>query len=63
MGLPWKRIGIGLKVVLGVAIKLNDAHVIQVKGLKTAKTVKEIVEGEISAAKPNAYGSSDPIGR
>lgn len=52
MGLPWKKIGIGLKVALGIAIKLNDAHIIKVKELDKVKTVKEIVEGEITAAKP-----------
>lgn len=52
MGFPWKKIGIGLKVALGIAIKLNDAHVIRVKELDKIKTVKEIVEGEVATMKP-----------
>jgi len=50
--IAWKKIGIGLKVALGIAIKLNDAHVIHVKELDKVKTVKEIIEGEVQAAKP-----------
>lgn len=52
MKIPWGRIGTGLKIVLGIAIKLNDAHVIQVKELDKVKTVKDIVEGEITANLP-----------
>lgn len=53
MKIGWKKIGVGLRVALGVAIKLNDAHVIKVKELDTVKTVKEIVEGEIKAVTPS----------
>lgn len=48
----WRKIGTGIKIALGIAIKLNDAHVIRVKELDRVKTVKEIIEGEIAAAKP-----------
>lgn len=51
MKIAWKKIGIGLKVALGIAIKLNDAHIIKVKELDKVKTVKEIVEGEVASAK------------
>jgi len=61
MKVSWKKIGVGLKIALGIAIKLNDAHVIRVKELDRVKTVKEIVEGEISAAKPQ-NGSRLPTG-
>jgi hypothetical protein len=50
--IPWKRIGTGLKIALNIAIKLDAAHVINVKELGTVKTVKEIIESEVSAAKP-----------
>lgn len=52
MRIAWRKIGIGLKIALGIAIKLNDAHIIQVKELDRIKTVKEIVEGEVAAARP-----------
>lgn len=48
----WKKIGIGLRVALGIAIKLNDAKIIKVKELDKVKTIKEIVEGEIQSSKP-----------
>lgn len=48
----WKKIGIGLKVALGIAVKLNEAGVIKVKELGTVKTVKEIIESEVAAARP-----------
>lgn len=57
----WKKIGIGLKVALGIAIKLNDAHVISVKELDTVKTVKEIVESEVKAALPKDPGPVRPM--
>ena len=52
MSISWKKIGIGLKVALGVAIKLNDAGVIKVKELGKVKTIKDVIEGEVGAAKP-----------
>lgn len=52
MGFPWKKIGVGLKIALGIAIKLNDAHVIQVKELDKARSIKDIVEAEIKANTP-----------
>lgn len=48
----WRKVGIGLKVALGIAIKLNDAKIIKVKELDTIKTVQEIVDGEVRAARP-----------
>lgn len=48
----WKKLGVGAKIALGVAIKLNDAKIIKVKELDTVKTVKEIVEGEVQSARP-----------
>lgn len=48
----WRKIGTGLRVALGIAIKLNDAHIIKVKELDTVKTVKEIIEKEVKDAKP-----------
>ena len=52
MKVPWKRIGAGLKIALGVAIKLNDAHVINVKELGKIKTIKDVIESEVQAARP-----------
>lgn len=52
MKIPWKRIGTGLKIVLGVAIKLNDAHVIDVKELGKVKTIKDVIESEVKANTP-----------
>lgn len=52
MKLNWKKIGIGIKVALGIAIRLNDAHIIHVKELDKVKTVKDIIETEVQAAKP-----------
>lgn len=52
MKIPWKRIGTGLRIALGIAIKLNDAHIINVKELDKVKTVKDIIESEVQAAKP-----------
>lgn len=52
MKIPWKKIGIGIKVALGIAIKLNDAHVINVKELDKVKTIKDVIESEVAAAKP-----------
>lgn len=52
MNIPWKKIGIGIKVALGIAIKLNDAHVINVKELDKVKTIKDVIESEVQAAKP-----------
>lgn len=49
MRIAWKKVGIGLKVALGIAIKLNDAKIIKVKELDTVKTIKEIVESELPA--------------
>lgn len=48
----WKKIGIGIKIALGIAIRLNDAKIIKVKELDKVKTIKDIVEGEIDSAKP-----------
>ena len=49
----WKKLAIGAKVGLGIAIKLNDAGLIKVKELEKVKTVKEIVEGEVATIKPS----------
>lgn len=46
----WKKIGTGVKVALGIAIKLNEAHVIDVKELGKVKTIKDVVEAEIAKA-------------
>lgn len=48
MGFPWKRIGRGLKVALNIAIDLNDAGVIKVKELGKVKTVKDVVEKNVT---------------
>ena len=52
MKIPWKRIGTGLKIILNVAIKLNDAHAINVKELDKVKTIKDVIESEVAANKP-----------
>lgn len=53
MKLPWKRIGTGLKIALGVAIKLNDAHVINVKELDKVKSIRDAIASEVAANKPS----------
>lgn len=52
MRINWRKIGIGCKIALGIAIKLNDAHIIHVKELETVKTIKDVIESEVAAAKP-----------
>lgn len=47
----WKKLAVGVKVGLGIAIKLNDSHLVKIKGMDTVKTVKEIVESEVPKAK------------
>lgn len=54
MKIAWKKIGIGIKVALGIAIKLNDAGIIKVKELDTVKTIREIVESEVPKPKSPA---------
>lgn len=48
----WRKIGTGIKIAMGVAIELNDAHIIDVKELDKVKTVKEIIESGAEKAKP-----------
>lgn len=52
MKIPWRRVLTGLRVVLGIAIKLNDAKVIRVKELDKAGAVKDIIEREVAATRP-----------
>lgn len=44
----WKKIGVGLKISLGAAIKLNDAKVIRIKELDKATPIIEAIKGEIA---------------
>lgn len=46
----WKTLAVGAKVGLGIAIKLNDTHLVKIKGMDKVKTVKEIVEAELPKA-------------
>lgn len=52
MKIGWKRVLTGLRVALNVAIDLNDAHVIKVKGLDKVKTIKDVVEKNVPKKKP-----------
>lgn len=52
MKVPWKRIWTGLKIVVGVAIKLNDAKVIRVKELDKATPIIEAIQKERERQKP-----------
>lgn len=54
MKIPWKRVLTGLRIAFGIAVKLNDAHIITVKGLDKVSTVKDIIEAEVAAVKPAA---------
>jgi hypothetical protein len=55
--MTWRKVWIGLKVALGIAIRLNDAGVIKVKELSTVKTIKDIVEGEVRGATKGQHQS------
>ena len=50
--MPWRKVWVGLKIALGVAIKLNDAGVIRVKELGKVKPIKDAIESEIEAQRP-----------
>ncbi len=44
MGWNWRKIGTGFKVALDTAIDLQDAHLIKVKGLDKAKTIRDVID-------------------
>ena len=44
MSIPWRRIWSGVRVVLNIAIDLNDLQIIKVKELGTIKVIKDSVE-------------------
>jgi len=48
-----KKLATGAKVALGVAIDLQSAGVIKVKGLEKAKTVRDVVEKYLPKKKPD----------
>lgn len=43
----WRKIGTGLRIALNIAIDLNDAKVIKIKGADKAKTIRDIVEKDV----------------
>lgn len=47
----WKKLGTGLKVGLGVAVKLDEIGVIKVKGLSKVGAAKAAIEGAIEKEK------------
>jgi hypothetical protein len=42
----WRKVATGLKIAAAanIAIDLNDAHVIKIKGIDKAKTIKDVLE-------------------
>lgn len=48
----WKKVGVGARIALGAAIRLNDAGVIKVKELGVIKPIKEAIEQEVERTKP-----------
>ena len=52
MKINWRKVWVGVKIALGVAIKLNDAKVIRVKELDKATPIIEAIRGAIEAEKP-----------
>jgi hypothetical protein len=47
----WKKIATGAKIALNIAIKAEEAHLIKVKGLDKVKTIKDVIDSEVAAAK------------
>lgn len=43
----WRKIGTGLKVILNIAVDLNEAKLIKVKELDKVKQVKDIIEKDL----------------
>ena len=50
MSIPWRRIWSGVRVVLNIAIDLNDLQIIKVKELGTIKAIKNSVEKNVPSA-------------
>lgn len=47
MSIPWRRIWSGVRVILNIAIDLNDLHIIKVKELDTIKVIKDSIEKHV----------------
>jgi hypothetical protein len=43
----WRKVATGLKIAANIAIDLNDAHVIKIKGIEKAKTIKDVLEKNV----------------